>query len=180
MFVLRKCIGNGKFLVEALLWKPGYSWPPRSDPIPRMELPQTSSVFLSKRHHTERSRNGRDSWERESGRKKLTRRGTRAEAERQVLSLLLYQELPLGLHTNHGVFSFAFPTGPVTEGNSKAFCPPERCLYMIQLTFRVAWVVCAIREPCLNWQPDTDNKVWSDEEGIGDIISFLNWRLCGV
>lgn len=153
MFVLRKCIGNGKFLVEALLWKPGYSWPTGSDPIPRMEMPQTTFVFLSKQHYTE-SRNGRGFWERASGRK-----GTRAEAGRQVLSLLLYQELPLWLHTNHGILSFALPTGPVTEGNSKAFCPPERRLYVIQLTFRVAWVVCAIREPWLNWQPDTDNKV---------------------
>lgn len=180
MLILRKCIGSGNFLVEVLLWKPGYSWPSGSDPFPRMELPQTTSVFHRKQYYIERSRNGRGFWELESGRKKLNRRGTGAEARRQVLLLLLYQELPLWLHSNHSIFSFVLPTGPVTEGNSKAFCPPERRLYVIQLTFRVAWVVCAIREPCLNWQYDTDNKVWSDEEGIGDIISVLSWRLRGV
>lgn len=178
MFIFKKCIGNGKFLVEGLLWKLGYRWPSGSDLIPRTELPQTTSVFLSKQHYIERSRNGRGFWELESGRKKLNRRGTRLRQEDRFCHFST-RSFHFGC-TAISVFSFVLPTGPVTGGNSKAFCPPERHPYMIQLTFRVAWVVCAIREPCLNWQPDTDNEVWSDEEGIRDIISFLDWRLRGV
>lgn len=61
---------------------------------------------------------------------------------------------------------FVLPTD-LSERNSTDLCPPEHHMYMIQLTFRVTWEVCAIGEPYLNWQPDTDNKVWSDKEALG-------------
>ena len=75
----------------------------------------------------------------------------------QEESPLPYQESPLSC-TTVALFFIHFPPRS-SERNPKAFCPPEHRLYMIQLTFTVAWEVCAIGETCLNWQPDTDNKV---------------------
>lgn len=54
---------------------------------------------------------------------------------------------------------------------------------MIQLTFGVAWEVCAIGEPYLNWQSDTGNKVWSDEEASGRWLAsspedHVVWKGC--
>lgn len=84
-----------------------------------------------------------------------------------VGSFLLFLEPPLWLHNNHAIFKLVLPTNPLSKRNSKTSCSPERHLYMIQLTFMVAWEVCVIGEPCLNWHPDTDNEVGSDGDGIG-------------
>lgn len=108
-FILRKCLGSSRSLVKNLLWRPGYGWPFGLDPVPRMNLPQTTSVFLSKGHCIEKNRNGGDSQEPKSGMKKLNTEGTRVEAGRWALSLLLYQEPHSGYTTIPLFFLFFQP-----------------------------------------------------------------------
>lgn len=76
ILISRKYTGRGRSSVKSLLWGPGYGWPSGSDSVPRMDLPQTTSVFLSEWHCLERSRNGEGSQELESGgMRKLNTRG---------------------------------------------------------------------------------------------------------
>ena len=109
LFILRKYIGSSRPLVKGLLCVQGYGWPSGSDPVFRMNLPQTTSVFLSKGRCVEKNRIGEDSQEFKSGKAKLNTGPEGLKQEGGPWSLFLYQELPLWLHSNPTFFFICSP-----------------------------------------------------------------------